>query len=234
MNRNETAQCNNCPYWFGGDCRRLSPGSDGAFPHTPHDYWCGEHPDLFKPQEITLDASKVDLAKLAATDEAKCLTLEDHRLRKGVSYREIARDLDMSECSVRSHHQSHRVPKIKTALLYAQYYCCTPESILASFTSTIRVQSRGKHPDFPHVDTLDSIAKGEEQATGLTLHDYRRKKGVTMMQVARKLGISYQAVKNHHNGHMPNARTALAYAKYYGCSAQAILNSYANAKGGKS
>jgi transcriptional regulator with XRE-family HTH domain len=65
---------------------------------------------------------------------AQTMTLEQRRLKKGVSYREIGKVLDMPQQTVWTHHSGKRIPKALTVFAYAKYYDCTPEAILKSFT----------------------------------------------------------------------------------------------------
>lgn len=70
-------------------------------------------------------------------------------------------------------------------------------------------------------------------AKPLPLEERRTRKGSTLRQVSRDLKIPYPTVRCHHRQvFTPSLKYALLYAKYYGCSPEAILKSY-TAKGEK-
>jgi len=66
---------------------------------------------------------------------ARPLPLDTRRTRKGVSLRQVARDLRVPFPTVYVHHRKDRIPSLRYALLYAKYYGCSPEAILKSYAA---------------------------------------------------------------------------------------------------
>jgi len=66
-------------------------------------------------------------------------TLDQRRIAKKKSLKDVAAETGIKESNVHFHHRRGRIPSLEHALIYTDYYGCSPEAILKGY-----LQNRGQ------------------------------------------------------------------------------------------